>query len=57
MPDHDMQETEDWLERLTLAADSLPPGEERDGFMRELLQIRESLAALTLGAQLSYEKE
>ena len=39
-----LEETEEMLERLTLAADSLPPGDERDGFMRELLEIRESLA-------------
>jgi hypothetical protein len=39
------EETEEMLERLTLAADSLPPGDERDGFMRELLEIRESLPA------------
>ena len=42
------EETEEMLERLTLAADSLPPGDERDGFMRELLEFREALARRTV---------
>jgi hypothetical protein len=40
---HEMLET---LERLTLAVDRLPPGDRRDDFFKELLEMRESLAAL-----------